>query len=127
MSIRTITLVFVLLALPLGNGCQRESPPPAGQAMARNMDRIDAMTRQIGRVEDVAPDTIHHALMRDRLLVALLMGYAVQQRCGVTPPLTRSLEVSSWLVDKYAGVDVLMKSMLVDLESTAEAYCKNNG
>ncbi len=127
MSIRTMTLVFVLLVLPLGSGCQRESPPPAGQAMTRNMDRIDAMTRQMGHVEDTAPDTIHHTVMRDRLLTALLMGYAVQQRCGVTPPLTRSLEISLWLTQKYAGVDVLMKSMLVDLESTAEAYCKNNG
>ena len=118
MSIRIITLVFVLLALPLGNGCQQESPPPPeGQAM----------TRQIDRVEDIVPDTIHHAVMRDQLLTALLVGYAVQQRCGVTPPLTRSLEVSYWLVDKYAGTDVLMKSMLVDLESMAEAYCKNNG
>ena len=116
MSIRIITLVFVLLALPLGNGCQQEPSPPEGQAMARQMERVD-----------IAPDTIHHAVMRDQLLTALLVGYAVQQRCGVTPPLTRSLEVSYWLVDKYAGTDVLMKSMLVDLESMAEAYCKNNG
>ena len=127
MSILQITLVLILFAMPLDSGCQQEPSPPAGQAMARNMDRIDAMTRQIDRVEDIVPDTIHHAVMRDQLLTALLVGYAVQQRCGVTPPLTRSLEVSYWLVDKYAGTDVLMKSMLVDLESMAEAYCKNNG
>ena len=112
----TIILVVVLLALSLGSGCQQESPPPEGQVMMRQMEHVD-----------VVPDTIQPAGMRDQLLMALLMGYAVQQRCGVTPPLTRSLEVSSWLTQKYAGVEVLMKSMLVDLENTAEAYCKNNG